>query len=184
MPLETLMHKPLLLSLADNIDTGIKRIGNVIAWAYILLIIAIITQIVLRRGLHSGLIALEELQWHLYAVGVMFGMAYTQVLNSHVRVDIVHQNLRPRTQHWIEIFGLLCLAIPFISTVFINSFDFVYEAWRVNEESSSPSGLPWRWLIKAVIPASCAMLLLAFLARLARSIHLLRHPASDFEGVA
>ena len=178
------MHKPLLLSLADNIDTGIKRIGNVIAWTYILLIVAIIAQVILRRGFHSGIIALEELQWHLYAVGVMFGMAYTQVMNSHVRVDIVHQNLRPRTQYWIEIFGLLCLAIPFIGTVFINSFDFVYEAWRVNEESSSPSGLPWRWLIKGVIPASCAMLLLAFVARLARSIHLLRQPQSDLEGAA
>lgn len=167
------------LNAADGIDSLIKRISHTLCWAYILLIIAIITQVVLRRGFHNGFIAIEELQWHLYAVGVMFGMAYTQVLDAHVRVDLVHQNMRPRTQHWIEIFGLLFLAIPFIGTLFLNSFEFVYEAWRVNEGSDSPSGLPWRWLIKAVIPASCGLLLLAFVSRILRSVHALRNPTLE-----
>ncbi|HCH31431.1 MAG TPA: C4-dicarboxylate ABC transporter [Oceanospirillaceae bacterium] len=147
-----------------------------VAWVYIALIIAIIAQIILRRGFHNGMIALEELQWHLYAIGVMFGMVYTQVENAHVRVDILHQNMKPRTKHWVEIFGLLFLAMPFIGTVLINSFDFVYEAWRVNESSDSPSGLPYRWIIKGVIPASCSLLLLAMFTRLLRSIDGLRSP--------
>jgi TRAP-type mannitol/chloroaromatic compound transport system permease small subunit len=173
------MSQAVCIRTADNIDNLIKRISHTLSWAYILLIIAIVTQITLRRGFHNGFIALEELQWHLYAVGVMFGMAYTQVLDAHVRVDLVHQNMRPRTQHWIEIFGILCLAMPFIGTLFINSFEFVYEAWRVNEGSDSPSGLPWRWLIKAAIPASTGLLMLAFLSRFLRSVHALRNPTIE-----
>ncbi|MDP6968888.1 MAG: TRAP transporter small permease subunit [Gammaproteobacteria bacterium] len=173
------MNKSVLLTIADAIDAGVKRTGNIIAWTYILLIIAIISQVILRRGFHSGLIALEELQWHLYAIGVMFGMAYTQVLDAHVRVDLLHQNMRHRTQQWIEIIGILLLAIPFIGTLFINSFDFVYESWRVSERSWSPSGLPFTWAIKAVIPLSCGLLLIAFVARIARCIHLLRTPAPE-----
>ncbi|MDP6189374.1 MAG: TRAP transporter small permease subunit [Gammaproteobacteria bacterium] len=172
------MNKSVLLTVADTIDTGIKRISNIIAWTYVLLIIAIISQIVLRRGFHAGLIALEELQWHLYAIGVMFGMAYTQVLDKHVRVDLLHQNMTLRTQQWVEIMGILLLAIPFIGTLFLNSFDFVYESWRVSERSWSPSGLAFTWAIKAVIPLSCGLLLLAFVSRLARSIQQLRAPVS------
>ncbi len=175
------MSHTISLRAAEGIDSLIKRISHILCWSYLFLVIAIITQVVLRRGFHNGFIAIEELQWHLYAVGVMFGMAYTQILDAHVRVDLIHQNLRPKTQHWIEIFGLLCLAIPFIGTLFINSFEFVYEAWRVNEGSDSPSGLPWRWLIKGVIPASCGLLLLAFVSRLLRSVHGLRNPTIDGE---
>ena len=173
------MNESVLLTVADSIDTGIKRLSNAIAWTYVLLIIAIISQIVLRRGFHAGLIAIEELQWHLYAIGVMFGMAYTQVLDKHVRVDLLHHNLNIRTQQWIEILGMLFLAIPFIGTLFLNSFEFVYEAWRVGERSWSPSGLPYTWAIKAVIPLSCGLLLFAFVGRISRCIHLLRTPVSE-----
>ena len=170
------MSQSLLLTFANRTDQLLKRSGQMVAWVYIALIIAIITQIILRRGFHNGMIALEELQWHLYAIGVMFGMVYTQVENAHVRVDLLHQKMKPRTKHWVEIFGLLFLAMPFIGTVLINSFDFVYEAWRVNESSDSPSGLPYRWIIKGVIPASCSLLLLAMFTRLLRSIDGLRSP--------
>jgi TRAP-type mannitol/chloroaromatic compound transport system permease small subunit len=159
-----------LLAFAERTDQLLKRFSLTIAWVYILLIIAIIAQIILRRGFHNGFIALEELQWHLYAAGVMFGMVYTQVLDCHVRVDLLHHTFSQRKKHYVEIFGLLFLATPFIGTLFINSFDFVYESWRVGESSDSPQGLDYRWFIKGVIPASSGLLLLAFLSRILRSI--------------
>jgi len=172
------MQPSILITFADRVELLLKRSGQAIAWVYIALIIAIISQIILRRGFHNGMIALEELQWHLYAIGVMFGMVYTQVSDAHVRVDLFHQKMSPIAKHWVEIFGLLFLAMPFIGTVFINSFDFVYEAWRVGETSDSQSGLPYRWIIKGVIPASCGLLLLAMFTRLLRSIEGLRRPSA------
>jgi len=172
------MRPSILLTFADSIELLLKRSGQAISWVYIALIFAIITQIILRRGFHNGMIALEELQWHLYAIGVMFGMVSTQVSDAHVRVDLFHQKMSPKAKHRVEIFGLLFLAMPFIGTVLINSFDFVYESWRVGESSSSQSGLPYRWIIKSVIPASCSLLLLAMFTRLLRSIDGLRNPST------
>ncbi|MEH6578891.1 MAG: TRAP transporter small permease subunit [Amphritea sp.] len=159
--------------LADKVDRAIQKIGLTIAWTYVLLVLVIITQVILRKGFSSGLIVLEELQWHLYGVGVMFGLSYAQTTNSHVRVDLFYSKFRAKTKYIIEILGILILVLPFVWVIFIHSLDFVADSWRINEHSESPSGLPWRWLIKSVIPASMILLGIAVLSRLYRDTVLL-----------
>nr|WP_177201233.1 TRAP transporter small permease subunit [Neptunomonas qingdaonensis] len=155
------------------IDRFIQRIGMSVAWCYVLLVFVIILQVVLRKGFSSGLIIFEELQWHLYALGVMIGLSYAQTTNSHIRVDLFYSRFRARTKHIIEILGILILVMPFIVIVFLHSIDFFYDAYRINEGSQSPSGLPYRWIIKGVIPVSFALLGLAMLSRLYRDTVLL-----------
>ncbi|WP_027859471.1 TRAP transporter small permease subunit [Marinobacterium jannaschii] len=159
--------------LADAIDRFIQRIGMSVAWVYVLLVLVIMLQVILRKGFSSGLIALEELQWHLYAIGVMFGLSYAQTTNSHIRVDLFYSRLRARTKRWVEVIGILTLVLPFILVVFLHSIDFVADSWRINEHSSAPSGLPWRWLIKGTIPVTFALLGLAVVSRLIRDLTLL-----------
>ncbi|WP_417228359.1 TRAP transporter small permease subunit [Amphritea sp.] len=159
--------------LADSIDRAIQKIGHLIAWAYVLLVFVIITQVILRKGFSSGLIIFEELEWHLYAVGVMFGLSFAQTTNSHIRVDLFYSSFRANTKYVIEILGILLLVMPFILVIFIHSLDFVADSFRINEHSESPSGLPYRWLVKSVIPASMALLGLAVLSRLYRDTVLL-----------
>jgi len=159
--------------LADSIDQMIRRIGMTVAWVYVVLVLVIILQVVLRKGFSSGLIMLEELQWHLYATGVMFGLSYAQVNNSHIRVDLFYSHFRKRTKYIVEILGILLLVMPFIAIVFLHSLDFVADAWRINEHSDAPSGLPWRWAIKGVIPITFGLLALAMLSRLIRDTTLL-----------
>jgi len=163
--------------LADSIDRLIQRITLSIGWCYVLLVLVIILQVTLRKGFSHGLIALEELQWHLYAIGVMFGLSYAQTTDAHIRVDLFHCRFKTRSKRLIEIIGILCLLLPFITVIFLHSLDFLYDSYRINESSSAPSGLPWRWLIKAVIPASFALLALAVLSRLYREIILLMRGA-------
>lgn len=159
--------------LADALDRFIRKIGTLFAWAYLLLILVIMTQVILRKGFSHGLIALEELEWHLYGTAVMVGLAYAQINNAHVRVDIFHANFSQRTKHWVEILGILCLVLPFITIIFLHSLEFVADSWRINESSSAPSGLPWRWLIKSVMPISLALLAVSMLSRLYREAVLL-----------
>lgn len=158
------------VAFADAIDLFIRKTGLLIAFTYVALILVIITQVILRKGFANGLIALEELQWHLYAIGVMFGLAYAQVNNAHVRVDLFYSRFRARSKAWIEILGLLFLIFPFIAVVFIHSLDFVYDAWKIGERSDSPSGLPYRWLIKAIMPASFGLLFMACVSRFIRDL--------------
>lgn len=158
---------------ADAIDRFIKATGHVLCWAYALLVVVILLQVTLRYGFRHGLVTLEELQWHLYAVAVMFGLAYAQATDSHIRVDLFHARISHRARLLWEVFGLVFLMFPFVFVVLYSSFDFVADAWRVGERSSAPAGLPWRWAIKSVIPLSFALLFLAGLSRLVRDVSLL-----------
>ena len=159
---------------SDNVDILIRWIGHFVMWTNVILVGVIILQVILRYGFGHGLVLLEELQWHLYAVGIMFGASYSQMMDSHIRVDIIHARLSKKWRLRWDLFGIVFLLLPFIIVIFHQSLDFVYESFRVNERSDAPLGLPWRWAIKSVIPISFAMLGIATLARAARIISSLR----------
>ncbi len=157
----------------DGIDAMIRSIGHVVMWSNFILVFVIILQVILRYGFGRGLIVLEELQWHLYALGIMFGASYAMMLDSHIRVDIIHARLSEKWRQRWDLFGIIVLLLPFIAVIFHQSLDFVYEAWRVGETSDSPQGLPFRWAIKSVIPISFG---LPFIATISRAVRIIFTP--------
>jgi TRAP-type mannitol/chloroaromatic compound transport system permease small subunit len=159
---------------SDIVDDIILRIGHTLMWANVIVIFVIILQVVLRYGFGHGLVLLEELQWHFYAVAFMFGLSYAVVTDSHVGMDLVYERLSPKWQCRWDVFGILFLLLPFACLIFYYSLDFVHEAWRLNERSVAPQGLPWRWAIKSVLPISFALLVSASISRLVRTISTLR----------
>jgi TRAP-type mannitol/chloroaromatic compound transport system permease small subunit len=160
--------------ICDTLDNFVKKIGHFFMWTNGLLIIAIIVQVFLRYGLGMGKVYLEELQWHLYAIGIMFGASYAVTLDSHIRVDIVHANLSEKWRSRWDLFGICFLLLPFAIVVFHHSLDFVWEAIRTHERSDAPSGLPYRWIIKSVLPLSFSLLITAVISRAIRIIHFLK----------
>lgn len=149
----------------DFLDKIVKAVGHVFMWANGILIFVIILQVILRYGFGHGLVVLEELQWHLYALGIMFGASYAVTLDSHIRVDIIHARLSEKWRNRWDLFGIIFLLLPFAVIIFHQSLDFVYESWRVSERSDAPMGLACRWLIKGVIPVSFSFLILAVISR-------------------
>jgi TRAP-type mannitol/chloroaromatic compound transport system permease small subunit len=158
---------------ADDINHLILKVGEILSWVYALLIVVILMQVILRKGFSNGLIVLEELQWHLYAIGVMMGLSYSQVNDSHVRVDLFYDRYSPRVRHVIEILGMLFFVFPMLFVVIYHSMDFVKDSFRIMESSVMSSGLPYRYLIKSIIPISLTLLGVACLTRLYSEIVLL-----------
>lgn len=149
-----------------KIDGFILTMGKIICWVNSLLVINILIQVILRYVLGEGQIWLEELQWHFYSVIIMLGIGYGVTVDSHIRLDIFHRKYSAKTKGYIDFFGTLFLVFPLILVLFIHGIDFVQSAWRVHETSPHPLGLPWRWLIKSVVPVSMFLILLASLSRL------------------
>jgi TRAP-type mannitol/chloroaromatic compound transport system permease small subunit len=163
------------IPIVDILNGVVRRIAETAAWFNVALIVVIVVQVVMRYGFNRGLVPLEELMWHLYAVAFMFGMAYAVTNDSHIRVDLVHMALPKRTQHVFEILGILLLLMPFVIILFDHSLGWVLEAYRINESSQNPTGLPYRWIIKAVLPISMLLIFIAALARLIQEVSLLLH---------
>ncbi len=159
--------------IARGIDRFIKSIGHIVMWSNVLLILAIVTQVSMRYLLNQNYPKLDEIQWHLYGLVTMIGISYALVTDSHVRVDLLHMQLSRRTQRIVEVIGILALMVPFLYLMVDQGYDYFYESFRVNERSDSPTGLPARWALKAVIPISFIMLSLAAAARLIHDLHAL-----------
>lgn len=155
---------------ADVFESSILKVSAVCCWSSALLIAVIICNVILRYGFQNGLIIFEEIQWHLYAIGIMFGLSYAEITNSQVRVDVVASMLKTRTVLKWEIFGAIIFVFPTIFVILFNSVDYVANSYMLGESSSSPLGMPFRWVIKSAIPASFILLGMAVLARMFRNI--------------
>ncbi len=155
-------------ALSRRIEAALESIGRALSWVWLLLLGVVVLNVTLRYVFSSGRIELEEAQWHLYAVGFLGALAYCVKNDSHIRVDVLSERFSPRMRAWVDLYGILLLALPFCVLVLYFSVPFVVESYSTGEISVSPGGLPGRFLIKSALPLSFLLLVLAFLARLMR----------------
>jgi TRAP-type mannitol/chloroaromatic compound transport system permease small subunit len=168
--------------ICQKLDGFVIKVGKAVSWSNCLLVAAIILNVVLRYVFGRGQVWLEEMQWHLYGLAVMIGLSYSQAVNSPIRVDILHQRFSPRGKAAWEIVGTLLFLLPWVAVLIYMGVDFWTESWRVNEGSDSPLGLPFRWIIKAVIPISFTLLGVTAVSRLIASFAVLFAPRGSRHG--
>ena len=89
------------------IDRHVLKVGEILSWIWLALMIIIFLNVVLRYGFSQGRIELEELQWHLYSIGFLFGLSYAYVDDKHIRVDVFHERFSPQLKAWLELYGIL-----------------------------------------------------------------------------
>jgi len=145
----------------------------VINWLWIILVLIIVVNVTMRYALRVNYVWVEEVQWHIYAVGFMFGIGYAILHDAHVRVDVLAANFRLRTRAWIEMLMILLLIFPMVYLIVAYAIPFVEVSYARGERSSAPGGLGHRWAIKAVIVVAFTYIGLAALARLLRVTALL-----------
>ncbi|MDE0422562.1 MAG: TRAP transporter small permease subunit [Gammaproteobacteria bacterium] len=150
------------------VDHALTVVGRAASWLWVVLLAVIVVNVTLRYVFQEGRIELEELQWHLNAFAFLIAIAYAYRVDAHIRIDLVSVRLQPRLQVWIEFYSTLLLLLPFIAVVLWFSFPFVAHSWTASEVSSSPGGLPFRWLLKGVLPVAFLLLLIAVASRLTR----------------
>lgn len=154
--------------LSDAIDRFIIAVASVVNWVWVVLILLIVVNVAMRYVIGTNFIAMEELQWHLYAIGFMVGIGFTLQQDGHVRVDVVAERFSRRRRAWIEFLGLALILLPLCVILFYQAWPFVTRAYSLNEVSAAPGGLTHRWIIKSVILIAVVYLGLAAFSRLLR----------------
>ena len=150
-------------------DRFANWIGNFSAVLLIILSFNVFYDVVARYALNSVSIGMQELEWHLYAMIFLFGITYTLKENAHVRVDVFYSRLSPRWQAIIDIGGTIFFLLPFCLLIIIYGIGFAYESYLLNEHSGDPGGLPYRWIIKAMLPLSFICVIIGSIGFLLRA---------------
>lgn len=159
--------------ISQGMDRAISAIGKSASWLWVVITGVIIYAVVGRYAFDVGSVTLEEVQWHLAGAGWMLGLAYTLVVDGHVRVDVLHERLSIRGQGWVELLGLVFLLLPFLGLAVWEMVPYAYSSWQQGETSQAPAGLPYRWVLKGIVALSFALLILAALSRLLKVTALL-----------
>jgi len=164
----------MLLQIEKWIDRFTDIIGAIATVTMFLMLVNVFNDAIMRYFFRSGSIALQELEWHLFSVVFMFGIAYALKEDGHVRVDILYDRWSPRTQAIINIAGTLMFLIPLSVLIIHGSVWFVHESFISGEISGDPGGLTHRWLIKAVIPTSFVFLIISSVGFMIRNFNIFR----------
>lgn len=138
----------------NYIDNGIKYLGYFTAVILGLLVLLIVYDATARYLFSTGSVALQELEWHLFDVVILLGIAYTLRENAHVRVDIFYASFSKKTKALVNIISSLFFILPFSILIIYIGIDFVTMSFVQNEASSNPGGLGHYYLVKSLMPIS------------------------------
>ena len=167
-----------LASLSGFLDRLVVRVGRIAAWFAVALMVVILFDVVTRRFLVLGSTKLQELEWHLHTVLFALCLGFAYIKDTHVRIDLVRERLSQRVQWWLELLGCVLFLIPFCLVVIYFGIDWWHRSFALDEGSGSATGLPNRWIIKAVLPIGFTFLLLATVTVVLRKIVELFGPES------
>ena len=139
---------------------GINRlISKILAILLLLMVVNVFYDVIMRYFFHNSSVAMQELEWHLFAVILLYGISVSLLDEAHVRVDFLYDRFSESTKAAINIAGTIFFLLPLAFLILFGSLDFVKDAFEINEISEDPGGLPYRWMIKAMIPVSFAYLI-------------------------
>jgi len=157
-----------------------KNLAVVSGFFCLVLVLVTVEQVLARYMFDASSVALQELQWHLFAAIFLLAAPYAYAQNRHVRVDIFLQRCPEHVQDRIEFVGILFFLLPSMllltyygwefvqqSRSFTSTVDYGVFTWLLGGEGSpNPGGLPARWILKCCIPLSSGLLILESFAKL------------------
>lgn len=156
-----------------RLDRLVVAVGRLASYLWLAVMGVILTSVFSRYALGQGSIALEEMSWHLFGAATMLTLGYAAVRNDHVRVDVIHEHFSLRTQAWIDLLGIVLLALPIMYLMVHTMVPTAWTAWVYQERSQAPSGLPYRFIFKSILPLGIALVMIALFSRALRCSTLL-----------
>ena len=159
-----------------RLEKVFDRFSDLMGWIAgilnLIMLLNVFYDAITRYFFSTGSIALQEMEWHLFAVVFLFGMAYGLKEDSHVRVDVLYDRFPPRWKAIVNIGGAVLFLLPLAVLIVEGSVWYVQEAYSSGEVSGDPGGLPHRWLIKLVIPASFVFLVVSATGFIIRNVRI------------
>jgi TRAP-type mannitol/chloroaromatic compound transport system permease small subunit len=138
------------------VERAVDLIGRGASWLTLAIVLLMAANVLMRYAFSIGSVWSQELEWHLLAPLVLFGMSYALLKGEHVRVDVLYARYTPRGQAAVDLLAAV-LAVALSLLVIRYSITYVGQSYSIGEISADPGGLTHRWLLKALIPLGFAV---------------------------
>jgi TRAP-type mannitol/chloroaromatic compound transport system permease small subunit len=141
----------------------------VASWLTLSIVLLIVVNVILRYSMSLGSVWSQELEWHLLAAMILFGISFSLLRGDNVRVDLFYANYTPQKKYIVDLVSAILTII--IAVFFVKlSINYVGQSFSIGEKSPDPGGIPMRWLVKSLIPIGFSLLALQGFAEMLRVI--------------
>ncbi len=164
----------MLQKIEKIISVLVDGVGKILAVVLLLMVLNVTFDVMMRYLFHASSVGMQEMEWHLFSIIILYGIGVALQHEAHVRVDFLYDRMKIKTKAIINICGTFLFLVPLSLLILFGSFHFVNDAYMINEISEDPGGLPYRWIIKGMIPLSFLFLLVSAAGYVCRNIHQIR----------
>ena len=158
-----------LLALSRAIDAMTERVGRLVYWLVLVVVLISAANATVRKAFNYSSNAYLEIQWYLFSVIFLFGAGYTLLRNEHVRIDIIQGRLSPRTQNWIDVFGIVFFLMPMSIIIMWLSWPLFLDSLARHEVSTNAGGLVI-WPARLMVPIGFALLIVQAVSELIKRV--------------
>jgi len=162
-----------LLSLSRAIDGMSERIGRLVYWLVLAVVLISAANASVRKAFNYSSNAFLEIQWYLFSVIFLLGAGYVLLHNAHVRIDIIAGRLSARAQNWIDVFGIIFFLFPMALVIMKLSWPLFMDSFTRNEVSTNAGGLII-WPARLLVPIGFLLLIVQGVSELIKRIAFLK----------
>jgi TRAP-type mannitol/chloroaromatic compound transport system permease small subunit len=167
-----------LLRLSRGIDAVNFRIGKVLSWLILIVVIISATNATVRKVFDTSSNAWLELQWVIFGAIFLLCSPWTLLSNEHIRIDIVNGMLPKRWRDTIDVVGHLFFLLPLTIVMIVTSVPFFLRSFQINEQSMNAGGLP-QWPAKGLILVGFVLLFFQGISELIKRVAVMRGLIAD-----
>jgi TRAP-type mannitol/chloroaromatic compound transport system permease small subunit len=164
----------MLLKIEAIIESVVDVVGKITSILLLLMIFNVFFDVLMRYFFRNSSVGMQEMEWHLFSVIILFGVSVALKDEGHVRVDFLYEKYSVRKKAMINILGTIFLLLPLTLLVSTGSWGFVMDSFSINEISEDPGGLTHRWIIKSMIPFSFVFLIFSAIGYVVKNINIYR----------
>jgi TRAP-type mannitol/chloroaromatic compound transport system permease small subunit len=162
------------IRLVRVIDKFTDTTGVWVAWLNVPLVLAVAWEVIARYAFNAPTIWSYDVTYMLYSAIFMLGCAYALHKGAHIRTDFFYEKWSDRTRGYVDSISYIVFFFPSIIMLMAASWSEAWYAYTINETSEQTNWRPILWPFKAVVPLTCAMLLLQGISELIKSFYAAR----------
>ena len=156
-------------STITNIDKWSRRIGNVVCWITMPLMIAMVYEVLARKLFLAPTMWAYDMSRFLYGALFMLGAGYALSRGVHIRADFLYRNFKTKTQGLIDFWLYILFYFPGLIVFLYMTTGFVEESIRRGERGMDTTWMPFMWPIKTCLLLGIIFLLIQGISELLKS---------------
>ena len=161
------------MGLARAIDAVNERVGRIVSWFALFLVLTQFAVVLLRYVFGLGFIPMQESVLFMHSILFLVGAGYTLLHDGHVRVDIFYGSASRERKALVDCMGVLVFLWPLCAVMTWKGLTYVGASVRVMEGSPEGTFMPF-WLLKSLLLVFPLVLSLQGVSMLVHSVSAMR----------